>query len=62
MLTEEFIRERAKLVRDLAERTTDPFIRRRLLRLAEKYDPNTVPRRATPVDLQYDARGTGSER
>ena len=33
----EFIEERAKMVRSLADKA-DPFIRRRLLMLAERYD------------------------
>jgi hypothetical protein len=34
---EKFLRDRAKIVRDLADKA-DPFIRRRLLDLAEQYD------------------------
>jgi hypothetical protein len=34
---EEFIEERAKLVRSLAEKA-DPFIKNRLIKLAERYE------------------------
>ncbi|WGD54838.1 hypothetical protein QA641_13505 [Bradyrhizobium sp. CB1650] len=44
MLDEEFNRQRAKVLRDLAEQA-DPFIRRRLLHLVERYEPNRRPAR-----------------
>lgn len=34
---EQFLRDRGKIVRDLADKA-DPFIKRRLLDLAEQYD------------------------
>jgi hypothetical protein len=44
MLESEFKRQRAKLVRELADQTTDPFIKRRLLALASRYDDSgTTP-------------------
>ncbi|MDH6263793.1 hypothetical protein [Bradyrhizobium sp. BR13661] len=36
-MDEQFLRDRAKIVRDLADKA-DPFTRRRLLDLAEQYD------------------------
>jgi hypothetical protein len=36
-MSEKFFRDRAKEVRDLAEKA-DPFTKRRLLNLADKYD------------------------
>ncbi|OSI73793.1 hypothetical protein BSZ21_06260 [Bradyrhizobium canariense] len=34
---EQFLRDRARIIRDLADKA-DPFIRKRLLDLAERYD------------------------
>ena len=64
MLTEEFKRQRGKAVRDLAEKAIDPFIKNRLLDLAERYDVNRPPARAatTPIDLQFTSQGNGPER
>ena len=64
MLDEEFKRQRARTVRDLAEKSNDPFIKGRLLNLVSRYEhggPKT-PTPMTPVDLQFVSRGTGSER
>jgi hypothetical protein len=62
MLDSEFRRQRALLVRELAERTTDPFIKRRLLALISRYDDGGTARTPlTPVDLQFQSRDTGSE-
>jgi len=64
MLDEEFKKQRARTVRDLAEKANDPFIKKRLQDLALRYendDPGT-PTPLTPLDLQYESRGTGSER
>lgn len=64
MLDEEFKKQRACTVRDLAEKANDPFIKRRLLDLAARYEvggPRT-PTTLTPVDLQFASRGTGPER
>ena len=64
MLDEEFKKQRARTVRDLAEKANDPFIKKRLQDLALRYeddDPKT-PTPLTPLDLQYESRGTGSER
>ena len=53
---EEFIEERAKLVRSLADRA-DPFIKVRLLKLAERYEHElwiravTIKAHEAPVGL-----------
>lgn len=46
MLDHEFNEQRAKLLRELADQA-DPFVRRRLLKLVERYEPKG---RAAPVD------------
>jgi hypothetical protein len=64
MLDEQFKKERARTVRDLAEKANDPFIKGRLLDLASRYEddgPKTSTP-LTPVDLQFASRGTGPER
>jgi len=64
MLDEQFKKQRARRVRDLAEKANDPFIKGRLLDLASRYEdggPKT-PTPLTPVDLQFASRGTGPER
>jgi hypothetical protein len=64
MLDEEFKKQRARTVRDLAERAADPFIKTRLLDLAARYEdvnPST-PTTLTPIDLQFESRSTGPER
>jgi hypothetical protein len=64
MLDEEFKKQRARTVRDLAEKSNDPFIKGRLLNLVSRYEGNapkgTTP--LTPLDLQFEGRGTGPER
>lgn len=46
---EQFLRDRAKIVRDLADKA-DPFIRKRLLALADRYDRRiSRPSQATKV-------------
>jgi hypothetical protein len=64
MLDEQFKKQRARTVRDLAEKAIDPFIKGRLLDLAARYEdgkPKT-PTPLTPVDLQFASRSTGPER
>ena len=64
MLDKEFKKQRARIVRDLAEKVVVPFIKWRLLDLASRYEnegPKT-PSALTPVDLQFRSRGTGPER
>ena len=48
MLDDEFNKQRAKILRDLAEQA-DPFIKRRLLKLVERYEPD---RRTAPTDRE----------
>jgi hypothetical protein len=64
MLDEEFRKQRAQTVRDLAEKATDTFIKGRLLELASRYedDGRKACKPLTPVNLQFASRGTGSER
>ena len=64
MLDEEFRKQRARTVRELAEKANDPFIKGRLLDLVPRYEddgrrPSTP---LTPIDLEFASRGTGSER
>jgi hypothetical protein len=60
MLESEFKRQRAKLVRELADQTTDPFIKRRLLALASRYDDGATTR--TPSTLaEFKSAVTRSE-
>jgi hypothetical protein len=64
MLDDAFKKQRAQTVRELAEKANDPFIKGRLLNLAKRYDDgaHTTPVPATPLDLQFESRGTGPER
>jgi hypothetical protein len=48
-MNEEFLRERARAVRSLAERA-DPFTKKRLLALADSYEKQvSPPSRRTPL-------------
>jgi hypothetical protein len=64
MLDDAFRKQRARTVRDLAEKAIDPHIKGRLLDLATRYEGSrpkpTTP--VTPVDLQFTSRSTGPER
>ncbi len=64
MLDDEFKKERARTVRDLAEKANDPFIKDRLLNLASRYEDDRprTSNRLTTVDLQFKSKGTESER
>ena len=63
MLDEEFKKQRARTVRDLADKAADPFIKGRLLDLAARYeDDGRPPTTLTPNDLEFPSRGTGPER
>lgn len=63
MLDAEFKRQRAKTARELAAIAIDPFIKKRLIDLAARYDDEMVGRRPlTPLDLEVPASGTGSEK
>jgi hypothetical protein len=62
MLDSEFKRQRAQVLRELVEKTNDPFIKRRLLALMSRYDDSVYARTPlTPVDLKFQSQGTGSE-
>ena len=64
MLDDEFKKQRAQTVRDLAEKA-DPFIKRRVLDLAAKYEENgrLSDVTSTPNDLQFVSHSNdGSER
>jgi hypothetical protein len=62
MLDSEFRRQRGQLLLELAEKTNDPFIKRRLLALMSRYDDKvTVHTPLTPIDLKFQSKGTGSE-
>jgi hypothetical protein len=52
------------MVRDLAEKAADPFIKRRLLDLTARYEGDGLSVRTTltPIDLQFESRGNGPER
>lgn len=64
MLDKEFEKDRARAVRDLAEKANDPFIKERLVNLALKYENGLagISKKVTTLDLQFKSRGTGSER
>ena len=57
MLDHEFNKQRAKILRELAEQA-DPFIKKRLLNLVERYEPN---RRPTPIDQRFASRGNSAD-
>jgi len=62
MLDSEFKRQRAQVLRELAEKANDPFIKRRLLALMSRYDDRATTRTPlTPTDLKFQSQGTGSE-
>ena len=59
MLDEEFRKQRANLVRDLANRA-DPFIKKRLLALVSRYeDTRTRPPPVSLVDQDRSRRQNG---
>jgi len=51
MLDDEFNKQRALLVRDLAGRADDPFIKRRLLALAVRYEQPVELEPVTPMSI-----------
>jgi hypothetical protein len=64
MLDDEFKKQRAQTVRDLAEKA-DPFIKRRLLDIAARYEDNGRLSNvtSTPNDLQFVSHSNdGAER
>jgi hypothetical protein len=64
MLDHEFKKQHALTVRALANKAIDPFIKKRLQDLAERYEGDRLrpPTPLTPLDLKFASRGTGSER
>ena len=58
MLDDEFNKQRAKILRELAEQA-DPFIKKRLLNLVQRYEPRRQP---TPVDERFATRGDNVDR
>lgn len=64
MLSEQFKKQRAQAVRELADKAADPFIKNRLQDLAARYEDGgrKTPTSLTPVDLKFESRGTSSER
>jgi hypothetical protein len=62
MLSDEFKKDRAREVSELAGKAIDPFIKQRLLKLAGKYEGDERPHRTTPLDLEFVVQGTGPER
>jgi hypothetical protein len=64
MLDVEFRKQRARAVRDLADKAVDPFIKGRLQALATRYEDDGIrpPTPLTPNDLKFASRGTGPER
>jgi hypothetical protein len=63
MLDEEFKKQRARTVRELAEKVINPFIKKRLQDLVSRYEDGPEPRTTlTTIDLQFESSGTGPER
>jgi len=63
MLDVEFKKQRAKTARELAAIALDPFIRKRLLALAARYDDETIPPAPPRAQkLIFSNGGTNSER
>jgi hypothetical protein len=58
MLDDEFNKQRAKILRDLAEQA-DPFIKSRLLKLVECYEPK---RRTAPIDQLFSSQASAGHR
>ena len=63
MMGQQFRNERAKLVRELADRADDPFIKSRLLKLVGRYEgeEGRPAHLNTPPDLKIEHR-TSTER
>ena len=60
-MDEDFKKQRALTVRELAEKAIDPFIKKRLLDLVARYDGFVARTPLTPIDLKFKSQGTGSE-
>jgi hypothetical protein len=61
MLDSEFKRQRTQVLRELAEKANDPFIKKRLVALMSRYDDTVVVRPLTPIDLKFQTKATGPE-
>lgn len=57
---QKFRSERAKLVRELADKSNTPFIKERLLALATRYEG--PERRLAPLNTPKDLQATGVHR
>ena len=54
MLDDEFNKQRSILIRDLADKADDPFIKRRLLDLVSRYERRPVKTKSIPsVSLSW---------
>jgi hypothetical protein len=64
MLDQEFKKQRARNVRDLADKAADPFIKKRLQDLAARYEDDDLKSSTTqmPIDLLFVSSGTEPER
>jgi hypothetical protein len=63
MLDVEFKKQRAKTARELAAIALDPFIKKRLLALAARYDDESIPvATARPQNQKVPNGSTSSER
>ncbi|MBR0939490.1 hypothetical protein [Bradyrhizobium jicamae] len=51
-MDDDFRKRHARLVRDLADKAADPFIKRRLQDLASRYEINKRTTPLTPLDLE----------
>ena len=56
MLDEEFNEQRARTVRDLAEKAADPFIKRRLLGLVARYEDDDFKTASTLAPMTYSSK------
>ena len=62
-MDQEFKRQRAQTVRDLADKATDPFTKKRLQDLAARYEGSEIPpAKLTPTDQPFTGRGMDPER
>jgi hypothetical protein len=62
MLDEEFKKQRARTVRELADKAADPFIKKRLQDLAARYEDGDLkrPTQIPPIDVEFANRGMGA--
>jgi hypothetical protein len=64
MLDQEFRKQRARTVRESAEKAVDPLIKQRLQDLAARYEDDgpKSPTPLTSVDLKFASQSTGPQR